>query len=49
MERCAALLRGACQVALRATLKADIPLAQRQRWSGPDADEGPRDPSILAP
>jgi len=48
-ERCAAPLRGACQVALKAAPEADIPLAQRQRGAGPDADEGPRDPSIRAP
>jgi len=48
-KRCAAPLRGAFQVALGATPEADIPLAQRQRGAGPDADEGPRDPSILAP
>jgi len=42
-------LRIACQVALRATPESDIPLAQRQRGTGSDADEGPRDPSILAP
>ena len=40
---------GLCQVALRATPGSDIPLARRQGGTGPDANEGPRDPSTRAP
>jgi len=42
-------LRGACQVGLRAAPEAYMPLPQRPSGEGPDADEGPRDPSIRGP
>jgi len=48
-ERCAAPLQGACQVEFGTAPEAYLPVPQRPSAAGPDADEGPRDPSIRAP